>query len=105
MTDHAADIARYAAAIDSEAVAAIVKHLGIALRSKDAANVACSSKSERQRIRDGFLKRTLCLTQTDAELDSAIAEVCQRMKADSTKSRVTFYYLLAERFGKLATLR
>lgn len=105
MADHAADIARYATAVDSEAVAAIVKHLGIALRSKDAANVACSSKSERARIRDGFLKRSLCLTETDAELDSAILEVCQRMKADASKSRVTFCYLLAERFGKLASLR
>lgn len=105
MTDHAADIARYATTVDGEAVAAIVRHLGIALRSKDAANVACSSKSERARIRDGFLKRALGLTAPDAELDTAIAGLCQRMKADTSKSRVTFYYLLAEHFEKLTALR
>ena len=34
-------------------------------------------------------------------LDAAVEEVCAAMKADRTKSRLTFYYLLAERFGKL----
>lgn len=103
-TDYATDIARYAETVDATAVAGIVKHLGIALKSKDAANVSCSSRSERDRIRDGWLKRKLALAAPDAELDKAIKAVCTRMKADKTKSRVTFYYLLAERFGKLADL-
>jgi hypothetical protein len=29
-------------------------------------------------------------------------DVCQKMKADHDKPRVTFYYLLAEKYGKLA---
>ena len=36
------------------------------------------------------------------DLDKAVVEVCEKMKADHDKARVTFYYLLAERFGKLA---
>ena len=36
--------------------------------------------------------------------DDAIAAVCGRMKADKTKHRVTFYYLLAETAGKLKAL-
>ena len=100
MTDYAADIKRYTKTVDTKAVAAIVRHLGIALKSKDAANVSCSSKAERDRVRDGWLKKKLALATSDAELDKAVKAVCQRMKADSTKSRVTFYYL-AERFGKL----
>ncbi|RYE85502.1 MAG: DUF2853 family protein, partial [Hyphomicrobiales bacterium] len=27
--------------------------------------------------------------------------ICDHMKADKTKSRLTFYYLLAEHYGKL----
>jgi hypothetical protein len=39
---------------------------------------------------------------SDADLDKAVIEVCQKMKADHDKSRVAFYYLLAEKYGKLA---
>ena len=38
---------------------------------------------------------------TDADLDKAVEGVCQKMKASQEKSRVTFYYLLADHFGKL----
>ena len=46
--------------------------------------------------------KKLALTASDAELDTAVMDVCQKMKADHDKSRVAFYYLLAEKFGKLA---
>lgn len=104
MTDYVTDIKRYTDKVDDKAIAAIVKHLGIALKSKDAANVSCSSKAERDRVRDGWLKKRLALPNADAELDKAVKEVCARMKADATKSRVTFYYLLAEKYGRLAQL-
>ena len=64
--------------------------------------MACQDKAERDRVRDSFLKKKLGLTGTDAELDQAIVDVCQTMKADHDKSRVAFYYLLAQKFGKLA---
>ena len=64
--------------------------------------MACNDKSERDRVRDSFLKKKLALTGTDADLDKAVMDVCQKMKADHDKSRVAFYYLLAEKFGKLA---
>ena len=102
MTDHAADVQRYATAVDAAAVAGIVKHLGIALKSKDASVVSCSSKSELERIRESWLKKALKLTASDADLDAAIKGVCETMKADNSKQRITFYYLLAERQGKLA---
>jgi len=44
------------------------------------------------------------MTADDATLDKFIADVCSAMKGDSKKSRVTFYYLLAEKVGKLASL-
>jgi hypothetical protein len=84
-------------------VTGIIKHLGIALQSKDASFVACNDKSERDRDRESFfLKKKLALSMTDEELDQAVMEVCQKMKADRDKSRVAFYYLLAEKFNKLS---
>lgn len=99
------DIKRYASKVDDQAVAGIVKHLGIALRSKDASLVSCSSKDELARVRDSWLKKKLALDHDDKNLDDGIKEVCEMMKADKRKHRVTFYYLLADKFGKLAMFK
>jgi len=103
-TDYIADVKRYAANADEKAVAGIVKHLGIALKSTDASLVSCSSKDELERVRESWLKKKLALTATDADLDKSIKSVCEKMKADKTKHRVTFYYLLAEAHGKVSAL-
>jgi hypothetical protein len=102
--NYATDIAKYTSKVDDKAVAGIVKHLGIALKSKDASVVSCSDKGERDRVRDSFLKKKLALTDADKDLDKAVMDICQKMKDDNSKSRVTFYYLLAERYGKLGSL-
>lgn len=102
--DYVADVKRYVPNADEKAVAAIVKHCGIALRSADASLVSCSSKDELATVRESWLKKKLQLAQSDADLDSMIKGVCQSMKADHNKHRVTFYYLLAEKAGKLASL-
>ena len=103
-SDYTADVKRYAATADEKAIAGIFKHLGIALKSNDASLVSCSSKDELARVRDSWLKKKLNLTQDDAELDKGIKAVCEKMKADHNKQRVTFYYLLAEHYGKVAAL-
>jgi Protein of unknown function (DUF2853) len=103
-TDYLADVKRYVPAADEKAVAAIIKHLGIALKSKDASLVSCSSKDELERVRESWLKKKLALTGSDKELDAAIADVCAKMKADREKQRVTFYYLLSLAFGKVGAL-
>ncbi len=91
---------------DENAVSGIVKYLGIALRtSKDAATVACSDKAELERIREGFMKKKLALTDSDADLDKAIKEVCEIMgSSNRNKCRVAFYYLIAEKYSKIADL-
>lgn len=99
--DHAEDVKKYAATVNAAAIAGIVKHLGIALRSKDSSLVAASDPEELKRVRDGFMKKKLGLTQADAELDAALKEVMTRMAGERNKSRVTVCYLLAEKFGKL----
>ena len=100
--DWTGDVKKYIGNPDQKALDGIVKYLGIALRSRDSSYVACSDKSERDRVRDSFLKRKLGLALPDADLDQAVMEVCQKMKGDRDKSRVAFYYLLAEKYAKLS---
>ncbi|WP_164114564.1 DUF2853 family protein [Sphingorhabdus sp. Alg239-R122] len=87
-------------AIDS-VIDAIVKHCGIALQNRDSSLVSFSDTKETDRVRESFLKKKLGLTHPDTELDAAIAAVGERMSDDTTKNRVTVYYLLTELFGKL----
>jgi len=102
--DYITDIKKYAPNIQQTAVDGIVKFLGIALKSRDASHVSCSSKDELERVRESFLKRKLKMAEDDAALDKRIQDVCAAMKADTSKHRVTFYYLLADKAGKLGDL-
>jgi hypothetical protein len=100
--DWAQDVKKYVANPDDAAIKGIIKHCGIALQNRDSSFVSCTDKAERDRVRDGFLKKKLALGASDADLDKAVMEVCQKMQGDRDKSRVAFYYLLAEKYGKLS---
>lgn len=102
--DYATDIKKYTANVNDGAVKGITKHLGIALQSKDASLVSASDPTELARVRDSWLKKKLGLTDNDAALDASIKSVMDRMKAERNKSRVTVYYLLAEKHGKLGAV-
>jgi len=99
--DYATDVRKYTSNINDAAVKGIVKHCGIALQSKDASLVSASDPTELARVRDSFLKKKLGLTDPDAKLDESIKWAMEKMKDDRTKSRVTVYYILAEKWGKL----
>lgn len=103
MSDYSPDIKKYTKNVDDAAVQAIVKYCGIALRNKDSATVAGTDPSELATVRDGFAAKKLGLPADVAEL--AIAKVVEMMKGDRSKSRVTFYYLLADVTGTLNLLR
>ncbi|MGB6229387.1 MAG: DUF2853 family protein [Litorimonas sp.] len=100
--DHHGDVKRYAADADDAHIDKIVKHLGIALRGADSSLVSCSDESELHRIRDGFAKKKLGLEPDEAM--EHIKAVCEDMKGDNHKRRVTFLYHLAARTGKLDSL-
>lgn len=100
--DYKADIAKYTSNINDKAVEAIVKFCGIALQSRDASLVACSDEAEIDRVRKGFATKILGLDE--AASNTVIKSVCEKMKADNTKHRVTFYYLMAEATGKVSEL-
>ncbi|MEO0908099.1 MAG: DUF2853 family protein [Pseudomonadota bacterium] len=96
--DWLADVRRYDADADETVVGKIVRHCGIALRSRDASLVAFSDKKETDRVRESFLKKKLARTEDDSVLDEAIAAVGEIMKGDRNKNRVTVYYLLTKHF-------
>ena len=103
MSDYAADIGKYTSTVDAEAITAIVKYCGIALQKRDSALVSTSDTKELATVRDGFAAKKLGLAPEAAE--AGIKGVLEKMKAEHNKSRVTFYYLLAEATGKLGALR
>jgi hypothetical protein len=99
---YAENVKKYAKSYNQAAAEKIVGHLGIALRNKDSAVVACSDGGELDRIREKWCRGKLGVALNQQEIDAGIAAVCDAMKAEGgQKSRVTFYYLLAEHFGKL----
>ncbi|TIN83276.1 MAG: DUF2853 family protein [Mesorhizobium sp.] len=81
----------------------IVKHLGIALRNRDSSLVSCTDPKELERVKAGWVAKKLGISD-DNKADAAIEKVCKAMAADSTKNRVTFYYLVAKDLGKLGSL-
>jgi hypothetical protein len=102
MSEYLENVRSYAPAANEAAVAAIVKYCGIALRNKDSSLVSASDRGELDTVRDGFAAKKLGLSAADA--DAGIAKVVAQMKAEKQKSRVTFYYLLAEATGTVGKL-
>ena len=100
--DWSIDVRKYVPNADLKVIDAIVRYCGISLQNHDSSLVSFSDTAEVGRVRENYLKKKLGLTDSDAELDEAIADVGERMKADRTKNRVTVYYLLAEHFRKLS---
>lgn len=103
MADYATDVKKYDATASDEVINKIVKHLGIALRNRDSALVSCSDPKELERVRASWCEKKLGVADKEkAEL--AIQKVCETMADDRSKSRVTFYYLVAKQLGRLDAL-
>ena len=100
---HLSDVRRYDKDASEETVGKIVKHLGIAVRGKDSSLVSCSDTAELDRVRQSWCMRKL--GESDASrCDDAIGRVCETMRGDTRKQRVTFYYLTAKELGGLDKL-
>ncbi|MCX7325662.1 MAG: DUF2853 family protein [Hyphomicrobiales bacterium] len=95
-----ADLKKFAKKPINEAAAAgMMKAYALVMSKPDTRYVACSDPAELDRVRENFLKKKLGLKSAD--LDASIKATCEHMKSDKTKSRLTFYYVLAEHYGKL----
>ena len=98
--DHLADVKKFAKKpLNEAAFTGMSRSYALVMSKADTRYVACSDPTEIERVRENFLKKKLGLKSGD--LDGSIKAVCDHMKADKTKSRLTFYYLLAEHHGKL----
>lgn len=101
--EHLADVRRFDPLADEAVVARIVKHLGVALRNRDSATVACGDDSELRTVRENWCRRKLGVE--DAErVERIVALVCETMGRDRMKNRATFYYLCAKHLGRLDVL-
>ena len=95
-------MAKYTPTVNEAAVAAIVKYCGIALRNADSSLVSGSDPKELATVRDGFAAKKLGLSAAAA--NAGIQAVVAKMAGVNRKSRVTFYYLLAEATGTMGKL-
>ena len=102
MTDYLADVQKYDSGADEAAVNKIVKYLGIALRNRDSSLVSASDPTELERVKEKWCSKKLGVNGADA--DAAVEAVAKMMAGDRSKSRVTFYYLVAKHLGKLETI-
>jgi hypothetical protein len=62
MSDYLADVKKYDAAANADAVAKIVKHLGIALRNRDSSLVSCTDPKELDRVKANWVAKKLGIT-------------------------------------------
>lgn len=102
MTDYLTEVKHYDAGADEAVVNNIVRHLGIALRNRDSSLVAVSDPEELARVKEKWCGKKLGVT--GPAVDKAVDTVCTIMENDNSKSRVTFYYLVAKELGKLDDL-
>ena len=102
MSDYSADVAKYTSNVNEAAVKAIVKYCGIALQNRDSSLVSGSDPKELATVRDGFAAKKLGLAAAAA--DTGMQAVLAKMNDERNKSRVTFYYLLAEATGTMGKL-
>ena len=58
---------------------------------------------ELDRVRANWVAKKLGIAD-GSKADAVIEKTCKAMAADNTKSRVTFYYLVAKDLGKLGAL-
>ena len=87
--------------INESALKGVAKSLGPSIYLADASLVSCSEQSELDRVKNNFLIKKLGLADS-AELDKDIKAVCATMgSSNRSKHRAIFYYLLAEKHGKL----
>lgn len=91
------------ASFNEDTLKAVAKSLGPSIYNADSSKVSASDKEELDRVKNNFLIKKLGMTDS-AELDNAIKDVVNKFgSSNRNKYRAVFYYLLAEKFGKLDT--
>jgi hypothetical protein len=102
ISEYKESLVKYTSNINDAALTKMASTYALVMSKKDAKFVSCGDVSEKETVRENFLKKKLGLGGSDADLDAAIDAVCVTMKEDRMKNRVVFYYLLAEKYNKLS---
>lgn len=105
MSDAHEGVLAYAPHADTAVIDKMAATYRLVLSNRDSALVSASDPDELATVRENFLKKKLGLTQSDEELDQAIADVMASMKDGKPNPRLAVYYLLAEKFNKLDTFK
>lgn len=101
MVDHAANIKKYDAKADDAVIASMLKTYRLVLSKPDSALVSFTDADEVARVRTNFVKKKLGVTDSNEDIDAAIAKVGEQLKGDRRKDRLVVYYLLAKHYKKL----
>jgi uncharacterized protein VirK/YbjX len=100
--DHIAAVRKYVPKPDEAALAGMAKGYALVLSKPDTQLVAASDPAELQRVVDNFLKKKLGRKESADALMASCKAVAEKMKEDRSKSRLAFYYLLADHYKSLA---
>lgn len=87
--------------LPADLIEKVTRGLGPSIYNRDSESVACSQKSERETVRNNYLRKKLGVDGDDSVLDAAIEEVCEKLGSKNpAKKRALIYALLAKKFGK-----
>ncbi|KAA6204894.1 MAG: DUF2853 family protein [Candidatus Tokpelaia sp.] len=92
------DVKRYDSHPDMAAVEKLCKHLQAAMQNDDGKWVAVSDPEEVKRVEQWAEKH---LGAGKEKAKHTVEAVAREMHNDHHKNRVTFYYLMAKKLGKL----
>lgn len=97
-----ADIERFDAHPDQEAVERLTRYLLPTIQNHDAQFVATADKKEIVYVEEKWAQDKLGASASAAH--EAVAHAARQMKDTHNKSRITFYYLVAKKLGKLGSI-
>ncbi|NJB87447.1 hypothetical protein GGR26_003227 [Lewinella marina] len=97
MTAYEASMAKINVKPDLELLRKVAKGLGPSIYNNDSNKVACSDKTELQRVVDNFCKKKLGVTDNDKAMN-AVQAACQQY-TERSKHRAVFYYLVLKELG------
>jgi hypothetical protein len=100
ITTYKAQVADLGLDISEDLLTKVAKGLGPSIYNADSSKVSGSDKAETDRVKTNFLIKKLGLADSP-ELDSAIAEVMEKMgSSNRNKYRAVVYAMLAKKFKK-----
>lgn len=97
LTTYEAALKKLDAGADMDLLRKVTKGLGPSIYNNDSNKVACSQKSELERMNKNFCQKKLGVSEEEGM--KAIQEVCA-MYTERAKHRAVFYYLTAKKLGK-----